>query len=75
MKKFGLKFQLNLLSVVGYYGDDVVRISEKLLKNGMIDYVGSDIHNINHVNALSRKLQIKNIEKLNKAIISNFEFE
>ena len=75
LKKFGLKFQLNLLSVVGYYGDDVVRVSEKLLKNGMIDYVGSDIHNINHVNALSRKLQIKNIERLNKAIISNFEFE
>ena len=74
LKKFGLKFQLNLLSVVGYYGEDIVRASEKLLKNGMIDYVGSDIHNINHFNALSRNLQIKNIDKLNKAIISNFEF-
>ena len=49
LKKCGCKFQINLLSLINYYKNSkIINLSEKLLKNGLIDYVGSDVHNINH---------------------------
>ena len=71
LKKVGCKFQLNLLSVTGYYGKKILSISEKLLKNNLIDYVGSDIHNLNHCNQFKNKVVFKNLKDLEKAINSN----
>ena len=68
LKKMGCKFQLNLLSVTDYYGKNVRKISDLFLKNNMIDFVGSDIHNINHVKQFDKKVKINNIVKLKKAI-------
>jgi protein-tyrosine phosphatase len=45
LKKAGLYFQLNLLSMVGYYGKETQQMAEKLLAKGFIDFVGTDIHN------------------------------
>ena len=74
LKKFGCKFQLNLLSVVGYYGKDVSKISDLLLSKEIIDFVGSDIHNQNHINAFKNHMKIRNIDKLEKAINNNLIF-
>ena len=74
LKKTGCKFQLNLLSITGYYGRSVLENSEKLLKNNLIDYVGSDIHNMKHINQFKNKVKINEIEKFNKAIEANFSF-
>ena len=71
LKKVGCKLQLNLLSVTGYYGKKILSISEKLLKNNLIDFVGSDIHNLNHCNQFKNKVVIKNLKDLEKAINSN----
>ena len=71
LKKVGCKLQLNLLSVTGYYGKKILSISEKLLKNNLIDFVGSDIHNLNHCNQFKNKVVIKNLKGLEKAINSN----
>ncbi|NNM17329.1 MAG: histidinol phosphatase, partial [Croceitalea sp.] len=38
-KALGAHFQLNLLSLGGYYGESEQRIARKLLKENMIDYV------------------------------------
>ena len=73
-KKVGCLFQLNLLSATNYYGKDVVAISEKLLKNNLIDFVGSDIHKLDHIKYFEKSIQIKSIEKLQKAIIANEMF-
>jgi len=74
LKKFGCKFQFNLLSAVGYYGKEVVVILEKLLKNGMIDFAGSDIHNINHINRFAGKLVIKNFKMIEQILDDNKYF-
>ena len=74
LKKFGCKFQFNLLSAVGYYGKEAVVILEKLLKNGMIDFAGSDIHNLNHINGFSNKLVIKNFKMIEKILENNKYF-
>ncbi|MGK4567229.1 tyrosine-protein phosphatase [Flavobacterium sp. 3HN19-14] len=51
LKKAGCHFQLNLLSSVGYYGEAVFQTAKELLSLGMIDYVGSDAHHKNHIQA------------------------
>lgn len=75
LKNIGCKFQLNLLSSVGYYGPDVLKITNKLLKNNFIDYVGSDIHSIKHINFIKKnKLRITEIDKLKYVINQNQYF-
>ena len=64
LKKVGCKFQLNLLSLTGYYGKDVALIADKLLKNNMINYTGSDIHNIMHVNQFSKRVITKHTKSV-----------
>lgn len=46
LKKMGVKFQRNLFSLEGQYGKEVQKRCKKLLKKGMYDLVGSDLHNI-----------------------------
>jgi tyrosine-protein phosphatase YwqE len=51
-KKQGVLYQLNLLSLGKYYGKQVKRMAFKLLEEGLIDFVGSDIHNPSQLNGL-----------------------
>lgn len=71
LKKSGCLFQLNLLSVVGYYGVPVLKTAEKLLKQKMIDFVGSDLHHYKHLAAFSQKVGIKEMAPLKEAIQQN----
>lgn len=71
LKKSGCLFQLNLLSTVGYYGNEIAKIAEKLLQNGMYDFVGSDVHHINHINAFDQKVKFKDVLPLKEAIANN----
>jgi protein-tyrosine phosphatase len=52
LRDHGCEFQLNLLSVTGYYGKPVRDNALKLLKRGMIDYLSTDMHHENHAAAL-----------------------
>lgn len=74
LKKSGCLFQLNLLSTVGYYGADAAKITDVLLKKKMFDFVGSDVHHKNHIQAFSNKLIIKEIASLKEAILGNHLF-
>jgi protein-tyrosine phosphatase len=67
----GCLLQLNLLSVVGYYGDGITEIAKKLLKNGMYSFVGSDAHHDNHIAAFDKKVKVKDIAPLKEAIENN----
>ena len=73
LKKAGCLFQLNLLSVVGYYGLGIRKIAEQLLKKGMYDYVGSDVHHHQHIAAFNQPVYLKDLAPLKEAI-SNNEF-
>ncbi len=75
LKKAGCLFQLNLLSTVGYYGNDVTSITKKLLDKEMYDFVGSDVHHENHINAFSNKLMVKNYPNLLTSIENNKIFK
>ncbi|MBR5398452.1 MAG: hypothetical protein IK103_01510 [Bacteroidales bacterium] len=44
LKEKGYEFQLNFLSLAGYYGDAVLERAFDLLDNGMYNFTGSDFH-------------------------------
>jgi protein-tyrosine phosphatase len=75
LKRAGCLFQLNLLSVVGYYGTQITKIAEQLLAKGMYDYVGSDVHHDNHIAAFEQKVKLKDLAPLKEAIANNQFFK
>jgi protein-tyrosine phosphatase len=74
LKRVGCLFQLNLLSVTGYYGKPVLDIAKKLLDGNMIDFVGSDVHHERHIEAFKNPVLLKQQENLVKAINNNSLF-
>ena len=73
LKTAGCLFQLNLLATVGYYGEAVTKVAEKLLQKGMYSFVGSDAHHDNHIAGFNQKIRIKDLTPL-KEIIANNQF-
>lgn len=63
LKTSGCQLQLNLLSLAGYYGPQVQELAEYLLKQDLYDYVGTDLHNGRHLEAL-KKLPAAIIKKI-----------
>lgn len=51
-KELGCKLQLNINSVTGYYGSKQKELGLALLKEGMIDLLGTDLHHDRHLGAL-----------------------
>lgn len=49
LKDNGIMFQMNYLSLVGSYGETARKKAEWLLKKGMIDLAGSDVHRLKSV--------------------------
>lgn len=57
LKDRGVLLQMNLLSILGYYGKGVKQMAEKLMEEKLYDFCGSDVHHMRH---------IQNMEKLIK---------
>ncbi|MBP2283084.1 tyrosine-protein phosphatase YwqE [Flavobacterium sp. CG_23.5] len=75
LKRAGCLFQLNLLSVVGYYGAEITKIAEQLLAKGMYTYVGSDVHHDKHIASFDQKVKLKDLVPLKEAIANNQFFK
>jgi protein-tyrosine phosphatase len=69
LKNSGCLFQLNTIALSGYYGKYVKIFAEKLLKEGLYDFAGSDIHHERHVKALNA---VKNSSAYNLLIAYPF---
>lgn len=53
LKELGFTLQLNLLSLTGYYGRMARKTGLLLLKENLVDFVGTDLHHMNHLRALT----------------------
>nr|AOE12612.1 capsular polysaccharide biosynthesis protein [uncultured bacterium] len=73
LKRAGCLFQLNLLSLTEYYGKHVQKITEKLLKENVYDFVGTDTHHENHLRALREIGSTKNLKKIEQLMQRNAE--
>lgn len=64
LKELGCFFQLNTVSLTGYYNKEVKRIGEKLIDADMIDFIGSDMHKVRHAEQLRKALSEKHLSRL-----------
>ena len=68
LKEHGCKFQLNIFSLVGFYGPLPNKTAAALLKRGCYDFVGTDIHSLNYRSFYSslklKKDQYEAVERL-----------
>jgi len=70
LKTSGIKLQLNLFSLVGFYGEMAKKKAEWLLSEGMYDLAGTDIHSlVSFEKAISGK--ISKSEKLSELTDKN----
>jgi tyrosine-protein phosphatase YwqE len=76
----GLAFQLNLLSLTGYYGEPIRENAQRLLKAGLVDYLGTDMHHERHLNGLAAVLRDRKLSRLllsqdwkNRSIVQKFD--
>lgn len=50
----GCELQLNALSITGQYGEGIKKASHYLLKEGLITFLGTDAHKLEHTLSLSK---------------------
>ncbi|MEO0876927.1 MAG: CpsB/CapC family capsule biosynthesis tyrosine phosphatase, partial [Bacteroidota bacterium] len=72
LKSRGVEFQLNLLSLIGYYGKPIQEHAERLLKAGFIDYLATDLHHERHATNLEVLLTDRKLAKLLNPYIGQF---
>jgi len=75
LKERGCLFQLNALSLTQHYGGDMQKIAYKLLEAGMIDFIGTDTHRVQHLEKLSNTvIPRKNKDSVYKMISKTREY-
>lgn len=57
-------FQLNTNSLSGHYGPGVRKAAEYLIDKNMYDFIGSDCHNMNHINLIKTTRKDPYLHKL-----------
>ena len=69
LKEAGLQFQINVNSTNDFYGKKTRIAVKYLVENGLVDFVGSDTHRPNYVEALEKSINskiFKSIEEKNQ---------
>jgi protein-tyrosine phosphatase len=71
----GCLFQVNMLSMIGYYGKSSRDLSEYLIKKKYVDFLGTDLHHERHLSALtsSPRLQTMVNRLVDSGLIRNAE--
>jgi tyrosine-protein phosphatase YwqE len=55
LKNMNLFFQMNMLSLTGFYSPEVKKLAKEMLSAGIIDFVGSDCHNAYQADEIAGK--------------------
>ena len=69
----GILFQVNILSLIGYYSPEIQKTAEYLIEKKMVNLIGSDIHGQRHLEAFKAALQSKNYQNICKLKLLNNE--
>ncbi len=73
LKDHGCFFQLNLLSLLGHYGNSVQELADYLIKNNYYNFAGTDAHHIKHITALQKLAGSSLFKRLqDSGIIKNY---
>lgn len=71
IKEKGVDLQLNVLSLIGYYGESVKKTAFRLLDDKLIDFIGTDAHHVKHIGTIKEQLKSPEMQK----ILSNYPFK
>ncbi len=64
----GVSFQLNILSLAGYFGSGAREIALWLIKNNLVDMLGSDMHNLQHAEIIKDYIASRDWKKISSKI-------
>ncbi len=64
LKEKGVFLQLNILSLIGHYSPETQKIAEKLIKENLISFIGSDCHNSHHLELIEIARRKKSLYEL-----------
>lgn len=70
LKSYGWALQLNLMSLAGYYGKIEQKVATTLLQEGLVDFIGTDIHRLNHFDVIS-SISKEQLELLKRTYLIN----
>ncbi len=71
IKMAGTYLQINTNSLSGYYGPEARHMAERLIDENMVDFIGSDVHNIKHLDGLRKTLRSKHLARLAEGELIN----
>lgn len=57
LKNLGCTLQVNLLSLLGYYGKPVQSAAKTILDHGLADFLATDLHHERHLEGLQKALE------------------
>ena len=60
----GIYFQCNILSLSGYYGKNVRNVAMKLIDNDLVDFLGTDLHMMRHVDAIEDYMKTSHFNRV-----------
>ena len=66
----GVELQCNILSFSGYYGESTQKMAYRLLDEGMISFIGSDLPNLHHVELIRKYLRSKDYAEIRPDLVS-----
>jgi tyrosine-protein phosphatase YwqE len=64
LKDRGIYLQINMMSLAGRYGKQAKHFAEKMIDTKMVDFIGTDLHGMRHIEAIRECLPEKYLEKL-----------
>ena len=75
LKSFDLEFQMNAMSLLGFYGDRCKKVAEHLLAEDYYDFLGTDFHNLHHIHyTKNHSFAEKHLKKVMPLVQANEAF-
>ncbi len=68
----GVLLQINMLSLIGYYGPPIQKLAEKIIDKKWVSLLGSDCHNMDHISLLKKVQKSKAYQKALELPLLNF---
>ncbi len=64
LKQSGAQFQVNLLSLIGYYGREQKKLALELINENMVEYLATDFHRISQIKSYDELLNDRILSKV-----------
>lgn len=64
LKERGILLQVNIASLTGHYGTGPKRIAERLIEAGLVDFLGSDVHKLSHIDLMVKASRERSFREL-----------